>query len=62
MIERIRKKEVNIDPSSGKTENYASQVIDGVEVVDVKAVPKEKPVLNKFGIPEPRERRTWDRI
>jgi len=53
---------VNIDPSSGKTENYASRVIDGVEVVDVKAVPKEKPVLNKFGIPEPRERRTWDRI
>jgi hypothetical protein len=34
-----------------------------VEVVDVKAIPAvEKPVLDKFGIPEPKGRRTWDRI
>ena len=37
--------------------------MDGVEVIDAKAVPKHDPKkLNKFGIPEPKERLSWDKI
>lgn len=60
LLERIRKKEILEDK---KETEYASKIINGVEVVDVKAVPsKEKLSVDKFGIPESKERRTWDRI
>lgn len=62
LLERIRKKELAEEEKIADN-YYASKIIDGVEVVDVKAVPsKEKPKLDKFGIPEPNERRTWDKI
>ena len=36
---------------------------DGVEVVDVKIVPKEEDAyVDKFGIPHKGPRKTWDRI
>ncbi|HRT03456.1 MAG TPA: hypothetical protein P5513_05910 [Candidatus Diapherotrites archaeon] len=41
---------------------FASKIVNGVEVVDVKAIPKDNPILNRFGIPETKERRTWDKI
>jgi hypothetical protein len=34
-------------------------------VIDVKAVPKKSKqelIINKFGIPEPKERLSWDKI
>jgi len=44
-------------------DGYASKIINGVEVVDVKAIPKKEQLhLDKFGIPEPKTRKTWDRI
>ena len=62
LLERIRRKEI-LEDSAKNSDNYASQIIDGVEVVDVKAIPKkEKIPLDKFGIPEPNGRRTWDKI
>ena len=38
-------------------------IIDGVEVVDVKAIEKKKPGVDKFGIPiQKGEHRNFDRI
>ena len=44
-----------------KENQYASKIIDGVEVVDVKAIPIK---VDKFGIPSPEadQRKTWDKI
>jgi hypothetical protein len=62
LLERIRRKEILEEPVEDR-DQYSSKIIDGVEVVDVKAIQKkEKPGLDKFGIPEPKGRRTWDRI
>jgi hypothetical protein len=43
---------------------YASFIKDGVEVVDVKAIPKpnKKLSVDKFGIPISGNRSTWDKI
>jgi hypothetical protein len=61
LLERIRKKEI-LEEKQEPAE-YASRIIDGVEVVDVKAIPKKERIsLDKFGIPELKERRTWDKI
>ena len=46
------KEEEPEDPEND--ENYVSKFREGVEVVDVKAVPK--------GIPEGKKRKTWDKI
>jgi hypothetical protein len=37
-------------------------IIDGVEVIDVKSIPKKIKKVDKFGIPETKERLNWDRI
>jgi len=37
-------------------------IIDGVEVIDAKAIPKAKMKVDKFGIPVPENRLNWDRI
>ena len=42
------------EPGSDKKTDFASVVLDGVEVVDVKAIPKD-------GIPERGPRKTWDK-
>lgn len=43
------------EPRDEKNSDFASVVLDGVEVVDVKAIPKDK------GIPEKGPRKTWDK-
>ncbi|MFW6310803.1 MAG: hypothetical protein ACOC1K_01055 [Nanoarchaeota archaeon] len=46
-----------------KNNGYAGIIRDGVEVVDVKVVPnRDKPKLDKFGIPIPKNRKSWDKI
>jgi hypothetical protein len=63
LLERLKKEE--LDNTKKIPDDYNSKIIGGVEVVDVKAVPKkntEKTKTDKFGIPEPKDRRTWDRI
>ena len=52
-MSRIEKGEV-LSEDDETEEEYASNVRDGVEVVDVKVVPK--------GIPEKGNRVTWDKI
>ena len=39
-----------------KDNDYAGQIIDGVEVVDVKAIPTKE---TKLAVPE--KRKTWDK-
>jgi len=36
--------------------------MDGVEVIDAKAIPKGKRKVDKFGIPLPENRLNWDRV
>ena len=52
--------------SKEKEDMYASFIKDGVEVVDVKAIPKEpekeEPKHRKWGLPENKNRKTWDKI
>jgi len=52
------------EPEGLKSDEYASIVRDGVEVVDVKVIPieKDRVKLDKFGIPIPKSRKTWDKI
>lgn len=45
-----------------KVDDYTSVIIDGVEVIDAKAVSKEKFQLDKFGIPITKNRLNWDKI
>lgn len=46
-----------------KKDDFNSYVKDGVEVVDVKVIPKDKGVkVDKFGIPINENRKTWDKI
>lgn len=56
-MERLKKEEA---PKEEKKENkYVGEIIDGVEVVDVKnvrAVPKDE---TKLAVPE--KRKTWDK-
>jgi len=55
--------QVVLDNPTRKENDYASVIRDGVEVVDVKVVPKdEKITLDKFGIPIKGPRKTWDKI
>lgn len=68
LIEQITKKP-DKEKSNDVTEDYASNIIDGVEVVDVKAIEGNKKnedrkeiEVDKFGIPVPKNRRTWDKI
>jgi hypothetical protein len=56
--EKLMKKAPSKKSKSSK-DDYASSIINGVEVVDVKAIPAP---LDKFGIPVPKSRKTWDRI
>lgn len=44
------------DEEELKKETYASQIRDGVEVVDVKAIPKG------INAPEIEKRKSWDKI
>jgi len=46
---------VSQEPRDENNSDFASVVLGGVEVVDVKAIPKE-------GIPERGPRKTWDKI
>ena len=67
MIERIKKEdkeEALKKEEKIKEDDYVPLVVkDGVEVVDVKAVPVHKPPkLDKFGIPVKEDRPTWDKI
>lgn len=54
------------EPEESAKTNYVESIIkDGVEVVDVKAIEKkrEKPKVDKFGIPRhPNEYRNFDRF
>jgi hypothetical protein len=62
LIDRI-KKEDSLKREAEKAEDYASVILDGVEIIDAKAIPKhDAQKLNKFGIPEPKERLSWDKI
>ena len=61
LIERIKKEDILKKEEKEEKSNYVPLIIrDGVEVVDVKAIPKKK--TDKFGIPETGERLTWDKI
>ena len=51
MIDKIKKKEILQDEP--KKDGYAGQIVDGVEVVDVKAISK--------GLDIPEDRKTWDK-
>jgi hypothetical protein len=50
------------EPQKEDNKDYTGFVRDGVEVVDVKVVPKEKLEVDKFGIPIRGPRKTWDKI
>ena len=52
MIEKLKKEEASEEeiPEKG---DYAGQIIDGVEVVDVKVLTK--------GLEIPEDRKTWDK-
>jgi len=55
-MERIKKGEIlQEEEKEPEIQDYASKVQDGVEVVDVKAIPKS-------GIPDIEKRKTWDKI
>ena len=56
-MERIKKGEIVIEDEP-ITDEFASMIRDGVEVVDVKAIPKE----GESGIPDIEERKTWDKV
>ena len=64
MIDKIKKGEILKDDKKKDDSDYASKIVDGVEVVDVKAIPaKDKNQnIDKFGIPIPENRKTWDKI
>jgi hypothetical protein len=50
-------------PENTNKSTYNGFIKDGVEVVDVKAIEKQKPKVDKFGIPiQPGEHRNFDRI
>ena len=64
MIDRIKKGEI-LKEEVEENDDYASIIQDGVEVVDVKAIPiKGKRKVDKFGIPAPDadNRNSWDKI
>jgi len=62
-MEKIKKGEILNDEKEEINKNYEQTIKEGVEIVDVKAVlKKEKPVLDKFGIPIPKTRSTWDKL
>ena len=48
--------------NASENDQYTSTVRNGVEVVDVKLIPKEEITLDKFGIPQRGPRKTWDKI
>jgi len=52
-MERLKKKDLIEEGDDIHNDNYASKFREGVEVIDVKTVPK--------GIPE-KKRKTWDQI
>ena len=52
MIDRIKKKEILEEEE--ETDGYAGRIVDGVEVVDVKAI-------TGLEIPETEKRKTWDK-
>ena len=56
-MERIKKGEVVLEDSP-PANDFASMIHEGVEVVDVKAIPKE----GDSGIPDIEERKTWDKV
>lgn len=66
----INDNNINNTPDSSEgsqnvnSNEFTSMIKDGVEVVDVKVVPseKDKVKLNKFGIPENKNRPTWNKI
>ena len=65
LIDRIKKEDSlkKEAEEAKKEEPYVTFVADGVEVIDAKAIPKKpEMILNKFGIPEPKERRSWDKL
>jgi hypothetical protein len=43
-------------------EYVPSIIIDGVEVIDAKAIPKKPLKVDKFGIPIQENRLNWDKI
>ena len=55
MLERL-KKEKEEEEAKPKDSGYVGEIIDGVEVVDVKAVPSKE---TKLAVPE--RRKTWDK-
>lgn len=65
-MEKLNKEEKEKKEDKNKdNDDFAGYIKDGVEVVDVKAVPRdkqEKPKVDKFGIPIPNKRTTWDKI
>jgi hypothetical protein len=54
-LERLKKQKEE-PPVKEKTDDYVGEIIDGVEVVDVKAIPTEE---TKLAVPE--KRKTWDK-
>ena len=55
-LEKEEKEEIN--------KNYLTDIKDGVEIVDVKAIAKTKKrnKVDKYGIPTPETRKTWDKM
>jgi len=53
------------EPDEQSNDDFASVIRDGVEVVDVRIIPKDeinkKQTVDKFGIPDS-GRRNWDKI
>ena len=58
-LKEQEEKQIKEEPK--KEQDYKGTIVDGVEVVDVKAVPsREKKEVDKFGIPK--RRNDWDKI
>lgn len=53
MIERLKKEEIAEEEEVPKKDDYVGKIVDGVEVVDVKALTK--------GLEIPEDRKTWDK-
>jgi len=57
LLERLKKQE-EVRPKVEKKDDFVGTIIDGVEVVDVKAIPTKKDET-KLAVSE--ERKTWDK-
>jgi len=62
LIEEIKKGEI-LNEEKEEIHKHHENIKDGVEIVDVKAIAKKKKTdIDKFGIPTPNNRKTWDKM